>query len=195
MLYSSVFTIPALEGFCLKSTKKYIWLTFVRKTSLLRYWYLSSSYIFLLLLLFSPQRPSSKICRRTLKNCQSLTAMSRKKVSGAHFYLSFKGGRSYMKCIYSPLQPSDNSYLIHSTFKFQAKLLSHFLTQVVTLEKVRLSQCDLLIRSKRLRYLSKLVSKVTDLSSCCSLPEVPCNKRKIWFKTSAAIFSVPVSAM
>lgn len=47
----------------------------------------------------------------------------------------FESGRRYMKCIYSPLQPSDNSYLIHSTFKFQAKLWSQFLTQRVTLEK------------------------------------------------------------
>lgn len=134
MQYSFALTLLASELFS-HFKQKYIWLNFIKKTSLLRYWYLSSSHIFLLSLLFSPQSPSWKICRRTLKNCQSLTAMPGEKVSGAHFYLSFKSGKSYMKCIYSPLQPSHNSYLIHSTFKFQAKLWSHFLMQVVTLEK------------------------------------------------------------
>lgn len=31
-----------------------------------------------------------------------------------------------------------------------------------------------------------MVSKVTDFSPCCSLPEAQCKRRRIWFKTLAA---------
>lgn len=83
------FTIPASEHFS-QFKQKYIWLNFINKTSLLRYGDLTSSHIFLLSLLFNPQSPSWNICRRTLRNCQSLTAMPGEKVSGAHFYLSLR---------------------------------------------------------------------------------------------------------
>lgn len=63
-------------------------------------------------------------------------------------------------------------------------------------KNVRLSsQFDLLIRNKRFRYLSKLVSKVTDFSSCCSLPEAQCKRRRIWFKTLAANSSAYVNTV
>lgn len=55
------------RNFLLSSSKNtFDWL-FINKTSFLRYWYLSGSHTFLLSLLFSPQSPPSKICRRTLK--------------------------------------------------------------------------------------------------------------------------------
>lgn len=128
------FTIPASEHF--SSVQAKIYLTEFYKqdftSEVLRFNKFSHIFTFPFI---QPPKSIMKHLQKDVKKLQVTYCNAWGKSVRCSLLFVFESGRSYMKCRYSPLQPSDNSYLIHSTFKFQAKLWSHFLTQRVTLEK------------------------------------------------------------